>query len=88
VNFVESEVKKMTPIEILTEIQKVSQGVNQLLEEENLEQREREFAKYLLQKGAIEKIPPRDETDKEFDAFEPVEFEGEPLSEQIIRERI
>jgi len=86
----------MTPIEILTEIQKlpvgeiqkVSQGVNQLLEEENLEQREREFAKYLLQKGAIEKIPPRDETDKEFDAFEPVEFEGEPLSEQIIRERI
>ena len=86
----------MTSIEILTEIQKlplgeiqkVSQGVNELLEEENLERREREFAEYLLQKGAIEKIPPRDETDEEFDAFEPIEFEGEPLSEQIIRERI
>ena len=72
----------------LGEIQKVSQGVNELLEEENLERREREFAEYLLQKGAIEKIPPRDETDEEFDAFEPIEFEGEPLSEQIIRERI
>lgn len=86
----------MTPTEILTEIQKlplgaiqkVSQGVNELLEEENLERREREFAKYLLQKGAIEKIPTGDETDEEFDEFEPIEFEGEPLSEQIIRERI
>ena len=86
----------MTPTEILTEIQKlplgeiqkVSQGVNELLEEENLERREREFAEYLLQKGAIEKIPPRDETDEEFAEFEPIEFEGEPLSEQIIRERI
>ncbi len=86
----------MTPTEILTEIQKlplgeiqkVSQGVNELLEEENLERREREFAEYLLQKGVIEKIPPCDETDEEFDKFEPIEFEGEPLSQQIIRERI
>ncbi len=46
----------MTPTEILTEIQKlplgeiqkVSQGVNELLEEENLDRREREFAEYLL----------------------------------------
>ena len=86
----------MTPIEILTEIQKlplgeiqkVSQGVSQLLDNDDLEQREKEFAEYLLQKGAIEKIPPCDETDEEFDEFEPIEFEGEPLSEQIIRERI
>jgi hypothetical protein len=86
----------MTPAEILTEIkklplseiEKVSQGVNELLDKEDLKRREREFAEYLLQKGAIEKIPPRDETDEEFDEFEPFEFEGEPLSEQIIRERI
>lgn len=86
----------MTPAEIikeirklpLSEIQKVSKGVNELLNEEDLERREREFAEYLLDKGAIEKIPPRDETDAEFDEFEPVEFEGEPLSEQIIKERI
>ncbi|MBA3692003.1 MAG: hypothetical protein H0X15_04095 [Acidobacteria bacterium] len=86
----------MTPTEILTEIQKlplgeiqkVSQGVNQLLDKDDLEQREKEFAEYLLQKGAIEKIPPCDETDEEFAEIEPIEFEGEPLSEQIIRERI
>jgi hypothetical protein len=86
----------MTPAEILTEIkklplseiEKVSQGVNELLDKEDLKRREREFAEYLLQKGAIEKIPSRDETDEEFDEFEPFEFEGEPLSEQIIRERI
>ena len=86
----------MTPTEILTEIQKlpfgeiqkVSQSVNQLLDKDDLEKREQEFAEYLLQNGAIEKIPPRDETDAEFDKFEPIEFEGEPLSEQIIRERI
>ena len=86
----------MTPTEILTEIQKlpfgeiqkVSQGVNKILDKDDLEKREQEFAEYLLQKGAIEKIPPRDETDAEFDEFEPLEFDGEPLSEQIIRERI
>ena len=86
----------MTPTEILTEIQKlppgeiqkVSQGVNELLDKDDVEKREQEFAEYLLQKGAIEKIPPRDETDAEFDEFEPIELEGEPLSEQIIRERI
>lgn len=72
----------------LSEIQKVSQGVNELLDKDDLEQREKAFAEYLLQKGAIEKIPPRDETDEEFAGLEPIEFEGEPLSEQIIRERI
>ena len=86
----------MTPTEILTEIQKlplgeiqkVSQGINELLDKGDSEQREKEFAEYLLQKGAIEKIPPRDETDEEFAEFAPFEFEGESLSEQIIRERI
>ena len=86
----------MTPTEILkeiqklpfSEIQKVSQEVNALLEKDDLERRECEFAEYLLQKGAISNIPTGDETDKEFDEFEPIEFEGEPLSEQILRERI
>lgn len=86
----------MTPTEILTEIhklplselRKISETVKGLLEKEDLEQREKEFAEYLLQKGAISNIPTCDETDEEFNEFEPIEFEGEPLSEQIIRERI
>lgn len=86
----------MTPTEILREIQKlplgevqkVSQGLDEILDKDDLEKREQKFAEYLLQKGAIEKIPLRDETDEEFDEFELMEFEGEPLSEQIIRERI
>jgi len=39
-----------------------------------------------LAKGIISNIPIRDETDDD-DNFEPIKFEGEPLSEMIIRER-
>lgn len=51
------------------------------------EAQEDEFEGYLLAKGVITHIPARDETDDEFDRFEPIEVEGEPLSESIIRER-
>ena len=51
------------------------------------ESQEDEFERYLLAKGVISNIPTRDETDDEFDQFEPIEVEGEPLSETIIRER-
>lgn len=57
------------------------------LSSEEIEQREDEFEQYVLAKGFISSIPSRDETDEEFDAFEPIEVEGEPLSEMIIRER-
>ncbi len=92
----------MTPVEVLNEIQKLplsdarrvadqlttylrEKEVNEIGEE--MERREDEFERYLLAKGIISNIPTRDETDEEFDAFEPIEFDGEPLSEMIIRER-
>jgi hypothetical protein len=53
---------------------------------EEAEAREDEFERKLLDEGFISHIPTRDETDEEFDAFEPIEFEGEPLSEMIVRE--
>lgn len=93
----------MTPAEVLSEIQKlplsdaqrVANQLNRYLREqeqtalssEELERREDEFERKLLAEGFISHIPPRDETNEEFDAFEPIEVEGEPLSEMIIRER-
>ena len=92
----------MTPTEVLSEIQKLPlsdarQVANQLtnylrekeqtfLTDEETERREDEFERYLLAKGIISQIPTRNETDLD-DDFEPIEFEGEPLSEMIIRER-
>jgi hypothetical protein len=67
--------EKIEPIEITEE-----------LSEEEIEAKEEAFAKKLLAEGFISNIPARDETDED-DDFEPIEFEGEPLSEQIIRER-
>lgn len=93
----------MTPIEVLNEIQKLPlsdarQVANQLtnylrekeqatLTNEEAERREDEFERYLLAKGIASHIATRNETDEEFDAFEMIEVEGEPLSETIIRER-
>lgn len=92
----------MTPTEVLSEIQKLSlsdarQVANQLnsylreqeqtaLANEETERLEDEFEQYLLAKGIISNVPTRDETDED-DDFSPVEFEGEALSESIIRER-
>lgn len=93
----------MTPIEVLNEVQKMSlNDVREIAERltdylreqekaalavEQSEAREDEFERYLLAKGVINHIPTRDETDEDFDTFEPIEVEGEPLSETIIRER-
>ena len=93
----------MTPTEVLTEIQKLplgdvrrvtSQLTNYLREQEqsvltdeDIERREDEFERKLLAEGFISHIPTREETEEEFDAFEPIQFEGEPLSETIMRER-
>lgn len=66
---------KIEPIEITEE-----------LLTEGLEAKEEAFAKKLLAEGFISNIPARDETDED-DDFEPIEFKGETLSEQIIRER-
>lgn len=93
----------MTPVEILGEIRKMTlneareiaeQLINYLREQEKAalaieqtEEREDEFERYLLAKGVISQIPTHDETDEEFDTFEPIAVEGESLSETIVRER-
>jgi len=93
----------MTASDVLTEIRKLNLDearevaerlANYLRERESTalaaeetEAREDEFERHLLAKGVITHIPTRDETDEEFDRFEPIEVAGEPLSETIIRER-
>lgn len=92
----------MTPTEVLTEIQKlplsdvqtVADQVSDYLRQhrdvsgsDDLEIREDEFERYLLATGLASHIATRDETDEEFDSFEMIHVEGEPLSETIIRER-
>ena len=93
----------MSATDVLTAIRKLSleearevaeQLANYLREHEGavlvsheIEAREDEFERQLLAKGVISHIPTRDETDEEFDKFEPIEVAGEPLSETIIRER-
>lgn len=47
---------------------------------------ERQVLEALLSKGMLEEIV-EPMTDEEDDDFEPIEIEGEPLSEMIIRER-
>lgn len=92
----------MTPTEVLSEIQKlplsdarqVAAQLNDYLREkvqtaltnDEAERREDEFEQYLLTKGIASHVAARDETDEEFDAFEMIEIEGEPLSETILRE--
>ena len=68
--------QKVEPIEIFQELSVAE-----------IEAREDAFERKLLAEGFITNIPARDETDEEFDSFEPIEVEGEQLSEMIIRER-
>lgn len=93
----------MTASDVLTEIRKLNLDearevaerlANYLREQESqalaaveTEAREDEFERQLFAKGVISHIPTRDETDEEFDRFEPIEVAAEPLSETIIRER-
>jgi hypothetical protein len=92
----------MTASDVLTEIRKldldeareVAERLADYLREQDsealapadTEAREDEFERQLLAKGVISHIPTRDETDEEFDKFEPIDVAGEPLSETIIRE--
>ena len=86
----------MTPQEIIREIHKLPYPEQERIAETVLKNRneinpskpqmtEAEFAEYLLAEGVIRKIP-EGITDEE-DDFQPIEIEGEPLSETIIRER-
>ena len=89
----------MTPSEILHEIRQLplpeqtkikktlleDTDANSLIEERKPKMTDEQFLQYLLAKGVITHIP-EGMTDED-DDFEPIEFEGEPLSEMIIRER-
>ena len=86
----------MTATEIVEEIYKLPAGDWETIKEKvdngrrngdsKPQMSEEEFAQYLLAEGIISRIP-SGETDEEFDDYEPVVVEGEPLSEMIIRER-
>lgn len=86
----------MTTTEILSEIYRLPMNQrkeikNKLLQDSESEKQsklpisEEEFLQKLLASGFISEIP-EGMTDEE-DDFEPIEFEGEPISETIIRER-
>ncbi len=89
----------MTPSEILHEIQQLplpeqtrikktlleDTDTNNIIEGRKPKMTDEQFLQYLLAKGVITHIP-KGMTDED-DDFEPIEFEGEPLSEIIIRER-
>ena len=78
----------------VADLEAVSQRVNEILraEERNTPapdenaQRERDFARQMVEEGFFARLPPCDETDAE-DDFAPLQVAGEPLSEQILRER-
>ena len=76
-----------------TDLEAVAQRVNEILREQRhtlasgeIALREREFARQMLVQGFFSRLPPGDETDAE-DDFMPLPIMGEPLSQQIIRER-
>jgi len=86
-----SEIRKLTLAKTREVAERLAKYLREhesvALSEEKTEDREDEFERQLLAKGVISHIPTRDETDEEFDEFEPIEVSGEPLSETIIRER-
>lgn len=78
------------PVSSLPETLKEHERVKILIENVEENQRDdtrvsKEIFQELLAEGMISRIP-KGITDEE-DDFEPVEFEGEPFSEMIIRER-
>ncbi len=86
----------MTTTEILNEIYRLPVNEQQELKEKLLKETEsngqmkpqiseKEFLQQLFDEGFISYIP--EEMTDEDDDFEPVEIEGEPISETIIRER-
>ena len=79
-------IQHLPPIEqkkILNWLEEHKPNIDEKPSEEELE---RKVLKRLLAKGLISEIV-EPMTDDEDDEFEPIEIEGEPLSEMIIRER-
>jgi hypothetical protein len=92
------EVRNMTPVEVLSEIQKmplpekrkVFIELNKQLEQAqqiDLAAKEKKFVNGLRQKGLVIEIPLRLPDDEFRRNFKRIEVKGEPLSETIIKER-
>ena len=88
----------MTPMEVLSEIQKmplmekrkVFLELNEQLdqaEQTDLNAKEKKFVNGLRQKGLVTEIPLRLPDDEFRRNFKRLEVKGEPLSETIIKER-
>ncbi len=78
------EVKSLTP----EEQAKVREVIDGILPSKNNPPSREEYEKYLLAKGVISHIPKRTgKLSEELKDFKPIEVEGEPISEMIIRER-
>ncbi len=76
------EVQALPPVQQREILQTLSQNLN---DAPKSALSEAEVAEILLAKGIISRIPPHWNDDDE--DFEPIEIEGESLSETIIRER-
>lgn len=77
-------VKSLTP----EEKDKVRKALDDVLPTEKPKISREEYEKYLLAKGVISHIPTRTgKRPEELKDFKPIEVEGEPISETIIRER-
>ena len=83
---IKEEVKTLEP----EELQEVRELVDSLLSEPpGPKMTEEEFARYLAAKGVVS-LPDassREDAESEFDNYEPITVEGQPLSEMIIEDR-
>lgn len=83
----------MTPQEIISAYQKLPPAQKQEIynsvadDLQKPKMTEEEFERMLHAEGIIGNIPNRADYTDEDDDFDPIEVEGEPLSEMIIRER-
>lgn len=81
----------MNTQEIINEIQKLplieKRKVLDVLQKEAKNLSEEEIQKVLYSQGVIGNLPNLDSYTDEDDDFEPIEFEGKPISETIIEER-
>jgi hypothetical protein len=80
------EMKALAPEE-LQEVRKMVDSL--LLEPTRPQMTEDEFERYLAAKGVISLPDPasREDAEAEFNDYEPVTVEGQPLSEMIIEDR-
>ncbi|MBC7797099.1 MAG: hypothetical protein H7Z37_09530 [Pyrinomonadaceae bacterium] len=83
-NEILSEISKLPLTEKREVLEKLNEQING---EKSLRERETDFERELLKKGLIGSIPTRFPDDEFRKNFKPIEINGEPISETIIKER-